>query len=108
MIRRPPRSTLFPYTTLFRSPGVPASPGLVVPGDPPPPPPRVRLPSGADWPVPPAVSALPPAPPETGLSSLHASSDSPFAPPPPPPPPPATRNCVVPEVTSVAPPPPPL
>src|SRR3712207_8335328 len=27
MIRRPPRSTLFPYTTLFRSSG-PASPGL--------------------------------------------------------------------------------
>src|SRR4051794_41362062 len=26
MIRRPPRSTLFPYTTLFRS--VPGSPGL--------------------------------------------------------------------------------
>src|SRR5688572_32163151 len=26
MIRRPPRSTLFPYTTLFRSPG--ASPSL--------------------------------------------------------------------------------
>src|SRR5260370_10744028 len=24
MIRRPPRSTLFPYTTLFRSPGVEA------------------------------------------------------------------------------------
>src|SRR3712207_8864201 len=24
MIRRPPRSTLFPYTTLFRSPGRPA------------------------------------------------------------------------------------
>src|SRR5258708_26416531 len=24
MIRRPPRSTLFPYTTLFRSPGAPA------------------------------------------------------------------------------------
>src|SRR2546422_3421680 len=24
MIRRPPRSTLFPYTTLFRSPSVPA------------------------------------------------------------------------------------
>src|SRR2546430_10155496 len=24
MIRRPPRSTLFPYTTLFRSPGLPA------------------------------------------------------------------------------------
>src|SRR2546422_7851542 len=29
MIRRPPRSTLFPYTTLFRSPGsqCPAAPG---------------------------------------------------------------------------------
>src|SRR3712207_8556043 len=25
MIRRPPRSTLFPYTTLFRSPGHPKS-----------------------------------------------------------------------------------
>src|SRR6266576_5613463 len=25
MIRRPPRSTLFPYTTLFRSPGPPRS-----------------------------------------------------------------------------------
>src|SRR3989442_4692762 len=30
MIRRPPRSTLFPYTTLFRSPrrGLPALPAL--------------------------------------------------------------------------------
>src|SRR2546425_8001880 len=26
MIRRPPRSTLFPYTTLFRSPKAPRSP----------------------------------------------------------------------------------
>src|SRR5258707_10359725 len=26
MIRRPPRSTLFPYTTLFRSPGEPRRP----------------------------------------------------------------------------------
>src|SRR2546422_10665629 len=25
MIRRPPRSTLFPYTTLFRSPGIQAA-----------------------------------------------------------------------------------
>src|SRR2546429_6095624 len=25
MIRRPPRSTLFPYTTLFRSTGIPAA-----------------------------------------------------------------------------------
>src|SRR2546425_951511 len=30
MIRRPPRSTLFPYTTLFRSVGVSASP--LIPG----------------------------------------------------------------------------
>src|SRR2546425_8942202 len=31
MIRRPPRSTLFPYTTLFRSPEAP--PRAVVPDD---------------------------------------------------------------------------
>src|SRR2546430_11346785 len=32
MIRRPPRSTLFPYTTLFRSPkGLPIQPGSVAP-----------------------------------------------------------------------------
>src|SRR6266511_4692096 len=33
MIRRPPRSTLFPYTTLFRSPRRPSrrSPGRVLP-----------------------------------------------------------------------------
>src|SRR3712207_8132600 len=30
MIRRPPRSTLFPYTTLFRSQRVPASGGVDV------------------------------------------------------------------------------
>src|SRR5690554_7169239 len=38
MIRRPPRSTLFPYTTLFRSPrlgGAAASCGLVRPPQPP-------------------------------------------------------------------------
>src|SRR3712207_8575433 len=29
MIRRPPRSTLFPYTTLFRSPAVPLAGQLV-------------------------------------------------------------------------------
>src|SRR5438445_9541173 len=34
MIRRPPRSTLFPYTTLFRSPGRrdPGAPCLLPPG----------------------------------------------------------------------------
>src|SRR5256885_13325711 len=31
MIRRPPRSTLFPYTTLFRSKGTPSRPVLVTP-----------------------------------------------------------------------------
>src|SRR5688572_31057550 len=29
MIRRPPRSTLFPYTTLFRSPGAPQHSGAM-------------------------------------------------------------------------------
>src|SRR5687768_17657047 len=40
MIRRPPRSTLFPYTTLFRSarrPGPPGRPWARVPPAPPPP-----------------------------------------------------------------------
>src|SRR2546425_6262437 len=32
MIRRPPRSTLFPYTTLFRSPDRPPHPRDVRPG----------------------------------------------------------------------------
>src|SRR3712207_8640948 len=32
MIRRPPRSTLFPYTTLFRSPGI-EIPTLVLAGE---------------------------------------------------------------------------
>src|SRR2546430_4757898 len=31
MIRRPPRSTLFPYTTLFRSPVAEALPGQLLP-----------------------------------------------------------------------------
>src|SRR5258708_18169858 len=31
MIRRPPRSTLFPYTTLFRSVGLPENSDCVVP-----------------------------------------------------------------------------
>src|SRR3712207_6850150 len=31
MIRRPPRSTLFPYTTLFRSASVPAVPSRPIP-----------------------------------------------------------------------------
>src|SRR2546422_7111708 len=44
MIRRPPRSTLFPYTTLFRSPPH----GTGCRGDnPPPPPPRRRCAAAA-------------------------------------------------------------
>src|SRR2546427_2985998 len=49
MIRRPPRSTLFPYTTLFRSRPARRGPGHVQPsssagsgGDDPPEPPRGR------------------------------------------------------------------
>src|SRR5438093_2374942 len=34
MIRRPPRSTLFPYTTLFRSPAQGMEPGPDATGDP--------------------------------------------------------------------------
>src|SRR3712207_1007479 len=34
MIRRPPRSTLFPYTTLFRSPRLPNTSCLLLPGVP--------------------------------------------------------------------------
>src|SRR5215475_15615307 len=34
MIRRPPRSTLFPYTTLFRSPRTPAAPSPCPPESP--------------------------------------------------------------------------
>src|SRR5215469_11722649 len=34
MIRRPPRSTLFPYTTLFRSPSSPQTPARVRPSRP--------------------------------------------------------------------------
>src|SRR2546422_1191579 len=34
MIRRPPRSTLFPYTTLFRSRSGPAAPGAAARGGP--------------------------------------------------------------------------
>src|SRR5215469_7454377 len=45
MIRRPPRSTLFPYTTLFRSPWPPALPGAD-PGNRAPPRSRARRAAG--------------------------------------------------------------
>src|SRR5436190_13510958 len=41
MIRRPPRSTLFPYTTLFRSGSVASIPGS--------PPDLIRLPKGCTY-----------------------------------------------------------
>src|SRR5687768_18226384 len=47
MIRRPPRSTLFPYTTLFRSRRGRCRPRAAHVGpDPPPPPPRPGPPTG--------------------------------------------------------------
>src|SRR5690348_17895727 len=46
MIRRPPRSTLFPYTTLFRSP------------PPPPPPPLPPPPAGASSPAAPQPARM--------------------------------------------------
>src|SRR2546422_9736390 len=55
MIRRPPRSTLFPYTTLFRSPPKPPPPPLKPPPDTPPPenpprfPPPQPLPQPAEY-----------------------------------------------------------
>src|ERR1035438_9506414 len=48
MIRRPPRSTLFPYTTLFRSAMRPAAP-----------PPPVEVPQPAPVSVPPALTPIP-------------------------------------------------
>src|SRR5438477_9019664 len=46
MMRRPPRSTLFPYTTLFRSPPGPAAPEHAGEAVYSPPPPAARVPAG--------------------------------------------------------------
>src|SRR2546430_13585505 len=72
MIRRPPRSTLFPYTTLFRSPPALAACWLVLT--------RPCRWSGRDRPraPPPRVCGPPPAPPgrrdrkSTRLNSSHS------------------------------------
>src|SRR2546429_6719703 len=75
MIRRPPRSTLFPYTTLFRSPKIDLP--LIMPDDvldaaPPPPPPVAETapPFAAAQRAPAApggaASAPPPPPPAAG------------------------------------------
>src|SRR3712207_8987045 len=65
MIRRPPRSTLFPYTTLFRS-RLPS--GLIVPSEPPIQGMRrrradiPRMPGGGSAALPPPHAALPDRP----------------------------------------------
>src|SRR5437879_7694112 len=56
MIRRPPRSTLFPYTTLFRSPDAATRVRTACPSAPP----------GCDWPG-------SPLPGPTGRSEEHTS-----------------------------------
>src|SRR2546428_1490288 len=50
MIRRPPRSTLFPYTTLFRSPRRRRPPARRPPRPAPWPPPPARPPPPPPWP----------------------------------------------------------
>src|SRR3712207_7051905 len=71
MIRRPPRSTLFPYTTLFRS--APCAPCKV--------PSRRQGKLPPAWKPPPARSGRPPAP--RSSTPRRASSPRPGAPPPP-------------------------
>src|SRR2546428_6475268 len=75
MIRRPPRSTLFPYTTLFRSKHAAA----IVPARPSgrrdkPPPPRSRLAKSRPRRVSPA-SAIAPTRSEEHTSELQSRSD---------------------------------
>jgi len=74
MIRRPPRSTLFPYTTLFRSPDLPAAaeaPDLAAVPD---------LPAAAEAPDLAAVRDLPAAP---DLPGAVEATDPPAVPDPP-------------------------
>src|SRR2546425_1889983 len=75
MIRRPPRSTLFPYTTLFRSPpcGAPRPPPTAAtrpaaPAGPPPAPRRRRRP-----PRTPRAAFRPPPPAAPARSEEHTS-----------------------------------
>src|SRR2546425_8177443 len=66
MIRRPPRSTLFPYTTLFRSPALEQARCALreasrsTSGSPDPIG-RVRIPPHSGWPCPARSTCLPPA-----------------------------------------------
>src|SRR5208282_1840842 len=75
MIRRPPRSTLFPYTTLFRSRTRPATFNAAASQ------PATPLAPAATKPVPPApVAAIPPpaAAPAVVLSNLEVDCKFPF------------------------------
>src|SRR3989475_12144562 len=70
MIRRPPRSTLFPYTTLFRSNGGDSS--VTLDG--------VDVSAPAGWTIERLDPATPPAPPgsvATGRFALTVASDAP-------------------------------
>src|SRR2546425_2775825 len=92
MIRRPPRSTLFPYTTLFRSPPCTAScsppnpPSTTAPAPTPPPcrsgcstPRRATHPDRSCS----SISLNPPPPPQSTASTPRPPPpDSPCAPPP--------------------------
>src|SRR5688572_31879658 len=74
MIRRPPRSTLFPYTTLFRSPAPPAPPGdPPVPAEPAAPPPPIPPLPPIPAPAPPAM--VPPIRSEEHTSELQSQSN---------------------------------
>src|SRR2546427_5392815 len=101
MIRRPPRSTLFPYTTLFRSP---------LPRAQRPPPGTAR---GIGLP---RTRGSVPRPARAGRDRLPGDARAPraaprgrktAAPPPPPPPPPPARPPPTPPPIPPAPPPPP-
>src|SRR3712207_7650055 len=68
MIRRPPRSTLFPYTTLFRSArALAAGPWAPMPSRPPA---RRATSAGARVPQASAAGALGPAPPRRAASNF--------------------------------------
>src|SRR5947207_9501331 len=64
MIHRPPRSTLFPYTTLFRSPSASARPNSTV---------EIRASSPSPFESPLALPAKPAATPPEGRSEEHTS-----------------------------------
>src|SRR2546427_2674460 len=77
MIRRPPRSTLFPYTTLFRSPctsrRLPSAPRKSHPASPQPSPRQGDTASSCHLPPPPP--AVPPARSEEHTSELQSQSN---------------------------------